>query len=125
MDNSKKIKLLKQLYKIRFFEEKAIELYLEREIVGDLHTYIGEEAIAVGVCESLYKDDYILSTHRGHGHCIAKGEDVRYMMAEILGRETGSCKGRGGSMHICNKELGILGANGIVGGINEIVEMVA
>jgi len=116
MDKKTRTGLLRQLYKIRFFEEKAIDLFCEGKIEGDLHPYIGEEAIAAGACAVLKKDDYVLSTHRGHGHCISKGEDPRYMFAEILGRETGSCKGRGGSMHICNRELGILGANGIIGG---------
>jgi len=116
MDKDKKIKLLKGLYKIRFFEERAKELYKEGLIVGALHPYIGEEAIAVGACAALKKDDYILSTHRGHGHCIAKGADIKYMMAELMGRETGYCKGVGGSMHICDKKVGILGGNGIVGG---------
>ncbi len=81
-----------------------------------MHPYIGEEAVAIGACTALKKDDYILSTHRGHGHCIAKGADIKYMMAELMGRETGYCKGVGGSMHICDKNIGILGANGIVGG---------
>jgi len=116
MNKFLKIKLLKNLYKIRFFEEKAKELYKKGLIVGALHPYIGEEAIATGACAELNKDDYILCTHRGHGHCIAKGADIKYMMAELMGRETGYCKGVGGSMHICDKSMGILGANGIVGG---------
>jgi TPP-dependent pyruvate/acetoin dehydrogenase alpha subunit len=116
MDKVKKIKFLKGLYKIRFFEERAKELYKEGLMVGALHPYIGEEAIAVGACMVLKKDDYVLSTHRGHGHCIAKGADIKYMIAELMGRETGYCKGVGGSMHICDKNIGILGANGIVGG---------
>jgi TPP-dependent pyruvate/acetoin dehydrogenase alpha subunit len=116
MNNTKKIEFLKGLYKIRFFENKAKELYREGLMVGALHPYIGEEAIAIGACAALERDDYILSTHRGHGHCIAKGADIKYMMAELMGRETGYCKGRGGSMHICDRKIGILGANGIVGG---------
>jgi TPP-dependent pyruvate/acetoin dehydrogenase alpha subunit len=116
MDKKTRLGLLRLLYRIRFFEEKAIDLFCDGKIQGDLHPYIGEEAIAAGACSVLEKSDYVLSTHRGHGHCLAKGEDPRYMFAEILGRETGSCKGRGGSMHICNRELGILGANGIIGG---------
>ncbi|MCK4617740.1 thiamine pyrophosphate-dependent dehydrogenase E1 component subunit alpha, partial [Candidatus Aerophobetes bacterium] len=80
------------------------------------HSYIGEEAVAVGVCASLNRDDYITSTHRGHGHCIAKGADLKRMMAELYGKETGYCKGKGGSMHIADFSIGILGANGIVGG---------
>jgi len=85
-------------------------------IRGSTHAYIGEEAIAVGVCSALRKEDYITSTHRGHGHCIAKGGDLNLMMAELFGRETGYCRGRGGSMHIADLDVGNLGANGIVGG---------
>lgn len=112
----KKIEILSLMYKIRYFEEKAKELFGQGLIRGPLHLYIGEEAVAVGACSSLNKDDYITSTHRGHGHCIAKGGDINLMMSELLGKETGYCKGRGGSMHICNLEIGILGADGIVGG---------
>jgi len=116
LSNEKKINMLRLMYKIRFFEEKAKALSLEGLIGGPLHLYIGEEAVAVGACSALNGDDYILSTHRGHGHCIAKGAELDLMMAELLGKETGYCKGRGGSMHICDLKLGILGANGIVGG---------
>lgn len=116
MEKTKKIEFLKGLYKIRFFENKAKELYREGLMVGALHPYIGEEAIATGVCAALERDDYILSTHRGHGHCIAKGADFKFMIAELMGKETGYCRGRGGSMHICNRNIGILGSNGIVGG---------
>jgi len=116
MKNIKELDFLKGLYKIRFFENRARELYREGLMVGALHPYIGEEAIAIGSCAALEKDDYILSTHRGHGHCIAKGADIKYMIAELMGRETGYCKGRGGSMHIFDRKIGILGANGIVGG---------
>jgi pyruvate dehydrogenase E1 component alpha subunit len=101
---------------IRFFEERVLELFREGLIRGSTHTYIGMEADAVGACTALRPDDYITSTHRGHGHCIAKGGDVRLMMAELLGKATGYCKGKGGSMHIADLDMGILGANGIVGG---------
>lgn len=101
---------------IRRFEERSIELYQQGHIHGTIHPYIGQEAIAAGVCAALEPKDYILSTHRGHGHCIAKGADLSLMMAELLGRETGYCKGRGGSMHIAAMEVGVLGANGIVAG---------
>jgi TPP-dependent pyruvate/acetoin dehydrogenase alpha subunit len=111
-----KIKILRTMIKIRRFEEKTIQLYQENRIWGHLHPYIGQEAVAAGSCLALNKDDYILSTHRGHGHCIAKGGDIKSMMSELLGKETGSCRGRGGSMHIADTEYGILGANGIVGG---------
>jgi len=99
---------------IRRFEEKAMELKARQIIPGLLHLYIGEEAVATGVCAALRQDDYISSTHRGHGHCIAKGGDISLMMAELLGREKGYCHGKGGSMHIADIDLGILGANGIV-----------
>lgn len=101
---------------IRAFEEKAEELYGLGRVHGTMHLSIGQEAVAVGVCEALRPEDYILSTHRGHGHCLAKGADVRRMMAEFLGKETGYCRGRGGSMHIADVEGGNLGANGIVAG---------
>ncbi len=101
---------------IRLFETRVIELFREGVIRGSTHTYIGMEANAVGCCTALHPDDYITSTHRGHGHCIAKGGDVRLMMAELLGKATGYCKGKGGSMHIADIDAGILGANGIVGG---------
>jgi pyruvate dehydrogenase E1 component alpha subunit len=101
---------------IRQFEQRVIELFREGVIRGSTHTYIGMEANAVGACSALREDDFITSTHRGHGHCIAKGGDVRLMMAELLGKATGYCKGKGGSMHIADIDAGILGANGIVGG---------
>ena len=101
---------------IRNFEEQVRQLYMQGLIRGSTHLYIGEEAVAVGVCAALNADDYITSTHRGHGHCLAKGGDPKRMMAELLGRATGYCKGKGGSMHIADLDLGILGANGIVGG---------
>ncbi len=103
------------MLRIRLFETRVFNLFLKNHIRGPVHLYLGEEAIAVGVCSALRSDDYITSTHRGHGHCIAKGGDVKRMMAELLGRSTGYCKGKGGSMHITDMSLGILGANGIVG----------
>lgn len=111
-----KIEMLKLIIKIRRFEERTVQLYQTARIWGYLHPYIGEEAVAVGACAAINKLDYIVSTHRGHGHSIAKGADLNRMMAELLGKATGYCKGRGGSMHIADTELGMLGANGIVGG---------
>ena len=111
-----KIEMLKSIIKIRRFEERTVQLYQTARIWGYLHPYIGEEAVAVGTCAAINKTDYIVSTHRGHGHSIAKGADLNRMMAELLGKATGYCKGRGGSMHIADTELGMLGANGIVGG---------
>ncbi len=108
--------MYRKMKTIRRFEERAIELYKQTEIYGYLHPYIGEEAIAVGSCAAIRDDDYIISTHRGHGHCIAKGADINRMMAELFGKEAGYCRGRGGSMHIANVKEGNLGANGIVGG---------
>ena len=102
--------------KIRRFEETADELYKRRVVTGILHLYIGEEAVATGACLALRKDDYITSTHRGHGHLIAKGGDVKRLLAELCGRNTGYCRGKGGSMHAADLGLGVLGANGIVGG---------
>ena len=116
MDSS----LLKQMYEtaltIRRFEEAAIEQYRQGNIYGYLHPYLGEEAIATGAIAAINPDDFIVSTHRGHGHAIAKGHDVKLMMAELLGKVTGYCKGRGGSMHVANMKQFNLGANGIVGG---------
>ncbi len=100
---------------IRKFEEKAAELFAEGKMPGFVHLYAGEEAIAVGVCAHLTHRDFITSTHRGHGHCIAKGVDVKAMMAELYAKATGACKGKGGSMHIADVDKGMLGANGIVG----------
>ena len=109
-----------QLYEtmsmIRKFEECVKHDFLAGEIPGFAHSYIGEEAIATGICAALRKDDVIASTHRGHGHCVAKGADVNRMMAEIFGKKTGLCQGRGGSMHIADFGIGMLGANGVVGG---------
>ena len=105
-----------RMQRIRHFEQKIKDLITTGEILGFLHVSIGEEATAVGVCAALRPTDRITSTHRGHGHLIAKGGDVARMMAEIYGKRTGYCKGKGGSMHIVDFSLGILGANGIVGG---------
>jgi TPP-dependent pyruvate/acetoin dehydrogenase alpha subunit len=112
---------LLQMYKlmltIRCFEEAINDVYRRGLMPGLAHPYIGEEAVAVGVCESLEREDYITSTHRGHGHCIAKGCDLNYMMAEVMGRVDGYCRGKGGSMHIADFKVGMLGASGIVGGM--------
>jgi TPP-dependent pyruvate/acetoin dehydrogenase alpha subunit len=109
---------LKMMYRkmltIRRFEERAIREYENGNLYGFIHSYIGQEAIAVGVCSHLRIDDRIVSNHRGHGHCIAKGADMKRMMAEIFGKKTGYCKGKGGSMHIADFKIGMLGANGIV-----------
>lgn len=104
------------MYTIRRFEENVNDLFLAGEIPGFVHLYIGEEAIATGVMANLSKTDYITSTHRGHGHTIAKGANLKRMMAEIFGKATGYCKGKGGSMHIADFTIGMLGANGVVGG---------
>ena len=101
---------------IREFEERVHVEFAAGEIPGFVHLYAGEEACAAGVCAHLSEQDYIASTHRGHGHCIAKGVDVHGMMAELFGRSTGLCGGKGGSMHVADLELGMMGANGIVGG---------
>ncbi len=108
--------MYRNIYATRQFELKCVELYRQGLIPGYLHLYLGEEAIAAGACAAIGPEGYIVSSHRGHGHCISKGADLKLMMAEILGRETGYCKGRGGSMHISSKENNNLGANGIVGG---------
>jgi pyruvate dehydrogenase E1 component alpha subunit len=107
--------MYKQMLEIRFFEEKVFDLYAQNLVPGTIHLYLGEEAVAVGVCSALNKDDYIVSTHRGHGHCIAKGADPKRTMAEILGKKTGYCKGKGGSMHIADFNIGMLGATAVVG----------
>ena len=105
----------RRMRRIRAFEEKLADLVTAGRLAGFLHLYAGEEAVAVGVAAHLGDGDYFASTHRGHGHCIAKGVDVRGMMAELFGRATGTCKGKGGSMHIADLSKGMLGANGIVG----------
>ncbi len=106
----------RQMMRIRVFEEHANELYLSAKMPGLTHMYSGEEAVAVGVCEALEPADLITSTHRGHGHCIAKGAVYDRMFAELLGKRDGYCRGKGGSMHIADQENGNLGANAIVGG---------
>ena len=108
--------MYQQMLTIRLFEEEVNELYKSRLMPGLAHQYSGEEAVAVGVCEALRKDDTITSTHRGHGHCLAKGASVNRMFAELLGKAPGYCRGKGGSMHIADPEGGNLGANAIVGG---------
>jgi TPP-dependent pyruvate/acetoin dehydrogenase alpha subunit len=108
--------LYEQMLTIRVFEEHVNELYTTARMPGLAHLYSGEEAVAVGVCSALRRDDYITSTHRGHGHCLAKGADIDRMFAELLGREAGYCRGKGGSMHIADQQSGNLGANAIVGG---------
>jgi pyruvate dehydrogenase E1 component alpha subunit len=110
------IEMYRRMCLIRSFEEHARDLYMQGRVRGATHMYIGEEAVAVGACAALRRDDYITSTHRGHGHCLAKGGRPAAMMAELLGKATGYCHGKGGSMHIADLEAGILGANGIVGG---------
>ena len=108
-------RLYRQMLLIRRFDERALELRAAGEIDGVVHPYVGQEAVAVGVCANLTQRDRITSTHRGHGHCIAKGADPQRMMAELFGRVDGYCKGKAGSMHIADFEIGMLGANGIVG----------
>jgi pyruvate dehydrogenase E1 component alpha subunit len=109
-------RMLEQMLRIRAFEQQANQLYLSAKMPGLTHLYVGEEAVAVGVCSTLRQDDTITSTHRGHGHCIAKGADLKLMYCELLGKEEGYCRGKGGSMHIADHRNGNLGANAIVGG---------
>ena len=116
LSNERQIALLEMIITLRRFEQMVAELYRESFIPGFVHLYIGEEAVAVGACAALRDDDYITSTHRGHGHCAAKGCDLKLMMAELFGKKTGYCKGKGGSMHMADFERGIIGAIGIVGG---------
>ena len=118
MDPTKEdlIAFYKTMQTIRLFEERIVDLYARGEVPGLAHLYIGEEAVAAGVCAVLTDEDYITSTHRGHGHVIAKGTELAPMMAELFGKVTGCCKGKGGSMHIADMDKGILGANGIAGG---------
>ena len=110
------LKLYRQLLTVRGFEEQVLRLYEKTLIPGIAHVSIGQEAVPVGVCAALNIDDYITSTHRGHGHCLAKGAEVSRMFAELFGKVDGYCQGKGGSMHIANQKSGNLGANGIVGG---------
>jgi len=109
------IALYRKMLEIRYFEEKVYDLYGQNLVPGTIHLYAGQEAVAVGVCANLREDDYITSTHRGHGHCIAKGAQLNRVMAEILGKKTGYCKGKGGSMHIADFSVGMLGATAVVG----------
>src|SRR3979411_685373 len=108
--------MYRQMVTIRLFEEQVNDLYTRALMPGLAHLYSGEEAVAVGICEALHRDDYITSTHRGHGHCLAKGAAPDRMFAELLGKEAGYCRGKGGSMHIADPKSGNLGANAIVGG---------
>jgi pyruvate dehydrogenase E1 component alpha subunit len=110
------LEMYRRMILIRLFEEQANELYRSAVMPGLAHLYIGEEAVAVGVCSAVRRDDWITSTHRGHGHCLAKGAEPGRMFAELLGKEDGYCRGKGGSMHIADHENGNLGANAIVGG---------
>src|SRR5579864_2398942 len=116
LDKSQLLRMYEQMDTIREFEERARTEFADGKIPGFVHLYAGEEAVAVGVCTHLTDKDYITSTHRGHGHCIAKGVDVDGMAAELMGKQTGLCKGKGGSMHVADVDKGMLGANGIVGG---------
>ncbi len=116
LDKSTLLRMYEQMKTIRVFEERAGKEFASGKVPGFVHLYAGEEAVAVGVCSHLTDDDYITSHHRGHGHCIAKGVNLREMVAELLGREAGACRGKGGSMHIADVNKGMLGANGIVGG---------
>ena len=109
------LSLFRTMVRIREFEETSARLFLDGKLIGFLHLYSGEEAVAAGVCACLRDDDYVTSTHRGHGHCIAKGADINRMMAELYGKADGYSKGKGGSMHIADISKGIIGANGIVG----------
>ncbi len=111
------LEILRQMLRIRHFEENLYQMYLAKQVPGmSPHLSVGQEAIAVGVCHGLKAQDYVLTTHRGHGHVLAKGANMNRMLAEIMGKETGYCHGRGGSMHIADVKLNIVGANGIVGG---------
>lgn len=115
LTQEKCLKMYTDMWRIRLFEEEANRQTNLGNVVGTLHMYCGEEAVAVGVCANLRDDDYVLGTHRSHGHCIAKGAESDKMMAELFGRATGTCKGKGGSMHVADFSLNMLGANGIVG----------
>ena len=110
------LQMFKQMVRIHAFEEQANQLYLSAKMPGLTHMYVGQEAVAVGICEALTPNDKITSTHRGHGHCVAKGADFKQMFCELLGKAEGYCRGKGGSMHIADQANGNLGANAIVGG---------
>jgi len=116
VSKARKAAMLRKMVGIRCFEERVKELYRAGEITGAIHLYIGQEAVATGVCEALRKDDFLVSTHRSHGHCLAKAGDPKRAMAEMMGREGGLSRGRGGSMHQFDVAAGFLGGNGIVGG---------
>jgi TPP-dependent pyruvate/acetoin dehydrogenase alpha subunit len=116
VDVGRWLHMYRQMARIREFEENVNELYISASMPGLAHLYSGQEAVAVGVCEALRPDDYITSTHRGHGHCLAKGASAKRMFAELLGKVAGYCRGKGGSMHIADPDSGNLGANAIVGG---------
>jgi pyruvate dehydrogenase E1 component alpha subunit len=115
-DTERVLAMYRMMFRIRVFEEEVIRLNQKQMIPGFIHSYIGEEASAVGACSAIEPDDRIVSTHRGHGHIIAKGCDIRFAMAELFGKSSGYCKGKGGSMHIADIHHGVIGANGIVGG---------
>jgi pyruvate dehydrogenase E1 component alpha subunit len=115
LTREKLLEMFRKMLEIRIFEERVFELYAQNLVPGTIHLYLGEEAVAVGVCSTLRREDYITSTHRGHGHCIAKGAELKRTMAEILGKKTGYCKGKGGSMHIADFKIGMLGATAVVG----------
>ncbi|MCL5986408.1 MAG: thiamine pyrophosphate-dependent dehydrogenase E1 component subunit alpha [Actinobacteria bacterium] len=116
ISNELAVRMYKNMFTIRTFEEEVITLFRNGFIPGWVHSYIGQEAVATGACFAIENEDFIFSTHRGHGHCISKGADLKKMMAELFAKTTGYCKGKGGSMHICDPSSGILGVNGIVGG---------
>jgi pyruvate dehydrogenase E1 component alpha subunit len=116
LDKTLLLEMYRKMVAVRVFEETAADLFLKGQLPGFLHSYIGEEAVAAGVCAHLAPQDMITSTHRGHGHAVAKGARLDMMMAELFAKKTGYCHGKGGSMHIADLDLGILGANGIVGG---------
>ena len=116
LDRAFLLDLLQMMMLIRRFEERVAVLRHQDLVRGGCHLYMGEEAVATGVCAALRAEDYIASTHRGHGHCLAKGVDPKAMMAELLGKATGLCRGKGGSMHLADRERGVLGCSGIVGG---------
>ncbi|MBI2492343.1 MAG: pyruvate dehydrogenase (acetyl-transferring) E1 component subunit alpha, partial [Candidatus Rokubacteria bacterium] len=116
LDTPQLVEMLRKMILIREFDELAVRLRTAGKIYGAVHPYVGQEAVAVGVSVNLTPADRVISNHRGHGHCIAKGADIRRMMAELFGRVDGYCKGKGGSMHIADFTIGMLGANGIVGG---------
>jgi pyruvate dehydrogenase E1 component alpha subunit len=114
--DEKLVDMYLKMLTIRTFESNVKDLFAKGKIIGAVHLSIGQEAVPVGVCAALRKDDYVLSNHRGHGHCIAKGGDVKRMMAELFGKKTGICRGKGGSMHLADFSVGVLGASAIVGG---------